>query len=124
MDGTENRDINARAVLKAGAGIVLATVGAALLMWFLFNRFAAREAARSPQPARMAASDPRKEPPEPRLQPAPVMDLKSFLAGEEVLLKSYAWVDPQKGVVRIPVERAMELVAKEGLPSRREGAKQ
>jgi hypothetical protein len=69
----------------------------------------------------MAASNPRKEPPEPRLQKAPVLDLREFRAGEDAVLHTYGWVDPEKGVVRIPVERAMEIVAKEGLPSRKEG---
>jgi len=121
MDGTENRDINARAVVKVGLGIVAGVIFSALLMWLLFDQFAGRETRRSPQPEPMAASNPRKEPPEPRLQPSPVMDLQTFRAGEEVVLKSYGWVDPEKGIVRIPVERALELVAKEGLPSRREG---
>ncbi|HVZ23631.1 MAG TPA: hypothetical protein VG871_21305 [Vicinamibacterales bacterium] len=30
-------------------------------------------------------------------------------------LNSYGWVDRSRGVVHIPIERAMELVAKEGL---------
>ena len=124
MDGTENRDINARAVAKAGLGIGALVVCSALLMWLLFDQFAGREARHSPQPEAMAASNPRKEPPEPRLQPSPVLDLQTFRAGEEIILKNYGWVDPEKGIVRIPVERAMELVAKEGLPSRKEGRKE
>src|SRR5438128_1977992 len=115
----ENRDVNVRAVTGFGMGIAGTVIVVALLMWFLFDRFAARETSRSPQPEPMAASNPRKEPPEPRLQKAPVMDLKEFRAAEDAILNSYGWVDPEKGVVRIPVERAMELVAKEGLPSRR-----
>jgi len=124
MAGTEDRDINVRAITKAGLGIGAGVLIAAFLMWFLFDRFASRETRRSPQPEPMAASDPRKEPPEPRLQPSPVMDLQQFRASEEVILKSYGWIDPEKRIVRIPVDRAMELVAKEGLPSRREGKSQ
>jgi hypothetical protein len=33
-------------------------------------------------------------------------------------LSSYGWVDQQIGVVHIPIERAMELVLKDGFPSR------
>jgi len=115
----DDRDLNVRAVSKFGLGITAGVVVAVFLMWFLFDRFAARETRLSPQPERMVSSNPRKEPPEPRLQPKPVMDLKEFRAGEEKVLTSYGWVDPEKGVVRIPVARAMELVAKEGLPSRK-----
>jgi len=37
---------------------------------------------------------------------------------EEELLDTYGWVDKERGIVRIPVARAMGLVAKEGLQSR------
>ena len=115
----DDRDLNVSAVSRFGIGIGAGVIAAALLMWLLFDRFAARETSLSPQPERMIASNPQKEPPEPRLQPKPVIDLKEFRAAEDAILTSYGWVDPDKGVVRIPVERAMELVAKEGLPSRR-----
>ena len=114
----QDRDVNVRAVSKFVVGLTLGMFAAALLMWLLFDRYASKEARTSRGFEPMAASDPRKGPPEPRLQKAPVMDLKEFRAGEEQILNSYGWVDPDKGVVRIPVERAMELVAKEGLPAR------
>jgi len=118
MDGSEPRDVNVRAVTKAGLGIGVLVLFAAFLMWFVFDQFASRETRRSPQPEPMAASNPQKEPPEPRLQKSPVMDLKEFQAAEEDLINQYAWIDPGQGIVRIPVERALELVAREGLPSR------
>ncbi|HTM51405.1 MAG TPA: hypothetical protein VL285_22070 [Bryobacteraceae bacterium] len=117
----ETRDVNVRAVTRFGLGLVAGIILAVFLMWYLFDRFALRETRRSPRPETMAASNPRKEPPEPRLQKAPVLDLREFRAGEDAVLHTYGWVDPEKGVVRIPVERAMEIVAKEGLPSRKEG---
>ena len=108
-------DVNVRAVTKFGLGLAGGIVFAAFLMWFLFDQFAARAVRRSPQPERMEASNPQKVPPEPRLQPDPPMELKEFRAGEDAILNNYGWIDPEKGVVRIPVSRAMELVAKEGL---------
>jgi len=118
--GHETRDANVRSVSRFVLGLVAGVFAALLLMWFLFDRFAVRAARLSPQPETMAARNPQKEPPEPRLQRAPVMDLTEFRAGEEKLLNDYGWVDPDKGIVRIPVERALDLVAKEGLPSRKE----
>ena len=118
--GHEKRDVNAGAVAKFGLGIVGGVIVVLLLVWFVFGRFADREARQTSQPEPMAASNPQKEPPEPRLQRAPVIDLQEFRAAEEAILNNYAWVDPEKGVVRIPVARALELVAKEGLPSRKE----
>jgi len=114
----QERDVNVRAVTKFGIGLVGGLVLVAFLMWFLFDRFVARQMPSSRELEPMAAINPRKEPPEPRLQKDPTMDLKELRAGEDAILHSYGWIDPDKGIVRIPVERAMDLVAKEGLPSR------
>ena len=35
---------------------------------------------------------------------------------EDLLLDHYSWIDRSKGTVRIPIERAMELIAQRGLP--------
>ena len=116
----DDRDLNVSGVTKAGLGIVAAVIGSAFLMWFLFDRFALREAGRAPQPEPMVAANPQKLPPEPRLQPAPVADLATFRAEEDKVLNRYAVIDKANGIVRIPVERALELVAKEGLPARKQ----
>ena len=41
-------------------------------------------------------------------------ELSQLRAQQEELLHTYKWVDPAKGVVAIPIERAMEIVVKEG----------
>jgi hypothetical protein len=43
-------------------------------------------------------------------------DVADLHAHEELLLNNYTWVDQSKGKVRIPIERAMELIAQRGLP--------
>jgi hypothetical protein len=37
---------------------------------------------------------------------------------EDATLNSYAWVDRAAGIVRIPIDQAMDLVAASGLPVR------
>ena len=37
-------------------------------------------------------------------------------ARENLLLNHYTWIDQSKGTVRIPIDRAMELIAQQGLP--------
>ena len=59
-------------------------------------------------------------PPEPRLQTNPRQDLSDLRAREDQLLNSYGWVDKNTGVVRIPIERAMQLIVERGLPTRSE----
>ena len=43
-------------------------------------------------------------------------DVADLHAREDLLLENYTWVDKGQGKVRIPIELAMELVAKNGLP--------
>jgi hypothetical protein len=56
--------------------------------------------------------------PFPRLQVSAPVDLLAFRAREDAELHSYGWINRTSGVVRIPIERAMELVLSEGLPVR------
>ncbi|MGA2359045.1 MAG: hypothetical protein ABSF66_08605 [Terriglobales bacterium] len=39
-----------------------------------------------------------------------------FLINQENRLNSYGWVDEKAGVAHIPIERAMDLIVKQGLP--------
>jgi hypothetical protein len=57
-------------------------------------------------------------PPDLRLQTAAPLDLKQYRADQEKILGGYGWVDPKAGVVRIPVERAMDLLLQKGYPVR------
>jgi len=54
--------------------------------------------------------------PVPREQISPRLDLQALRAQEEAELSSYGWIDRKAGVVRIPIERALELVSQRGLP--------
>jgi hypothetical protein len=63
-------------------------------------------------------------PPEPRLQTNPREDLRQFREQEDAILNSYGWVDRPAGVVRIPIEDAMKLMLRRGLPSRSQKEKQ
>ena len=55
--------------------------------------------------------------PTPRLQTDDgYQEIADLHAKEDLLLDNYTWVDKSQGKVRIPIERAMELVAQAGLP--------
>lgn len=55
--------------------------------------------------------------PNPRLQiDNGNQDLMNLHEREDLLLNYYSWVDRGKGTVRIPIERAMEIIAQHGLP--------
>jgi hypothetical protein len=44
--------------------------------------------------------------------------LNKIRVREDGLLDSYGWVDENAGTVRIPIERAMDLLVQRGLPVR------
>jgi hypothetical protein len=55
--------------------------------------------------------------PTPRLQTDDGnMEVAEMHAREDMLLNHYSWVDQQKQTVRIPITRAMQLLAQRGLP--------
>jgi hypothetical protein len=54
--------------------------------------------------------------PNPRLQKNPADDLVRMKAEEHERITSYGWVDRDKGIARIPVDRAMDILARSGLP--------
>jgi hypothetical protein len=107
----EAGDANTRAVVRFGVwlAVVVSLLAAGLVFYHAY--LARREARRSPAPAPLAAQRP-KEPPAPRLQASPRLDLREVRDAEDQALKSYGWVDPDKGIARIPIEQAMDLMVK------------
>ncbi|MCC6393068.1 MAG: hypothetical protein IT167_20885 [Bryobacterales bacterium] len=61
-------------------------------------------------------SNQRHLPPSPRLQAFPSKDLAAFQAQQLSRVESYGWVDKQAGTAHVPVEKAMEMLLKSGLP--------
>ena len=59
--------------------------------------------------------------PEPRLQSNPAADMARQVSKEDAIYEQYGWVDRKKGIVRIPISRAMTLLEQKGLPYRKPG---
>ena len=116
--GHEETDINEWAVGKFAVALLLVTIAALVMLFGLFRFFLSREGGPPSGRPQVVATEPAKAFPQPQLQKTPVLDLKAIRAAEDQVLNSYAWVDPEKGVVRIPIDRAIDLLATRGLPSR------
>jgi hypothetical protein len=56
--------------------------------------------------------------PDPRLETDERNQLNKETVREEGLLYSYGWADEKAGTVRIPIDRAMDLIVQRGLPVR------
>lgn len=110
--GFEGTDVNVIAVGKFGVALLIATILAMALLVGVFNYFKASEGGEA------KSMDPTKVFPQPQLEKTPIPDLKAVRSAEDQVLNSYGWVDPQKGVVRIPIAQAMDQVLKKGLPVR------
>jgi len=66
-------------------------------------------------------SDLRQAPETPLLQAVPAAELERHRRAEEAALHAPAsWIDPVNGIVRLPIEEAMQKVLAEGLPVRTE----
>lgn len=61
--------------------------------------------------------------PSPKLQADPAADVVKMHADEAIVLSGYGWVDPGAHIARIPIDRAMDLLASQGLPAREPKAK-
>ncbi len=107
----EQRDVNLKPVVLSTIGLLIVLAVTFGLMVGLFDLFAFQEARLSPPANPLAVAEGRRLPPEPRLQAHPLRDLKDLRRAEREILDSYAWVDKHAGVVRIPVARAIELLA-------------
>jgi hypothetical protein len=60
--------------------------------------------------------------PQPRLETDERTQLTDYIQKQDQKLLTYDWIDKDSGTVRIPIDRAMDLIAERGLPVRAEGA--
>jgi hypothetical protein len=116
----ERRDANIPALLKIALALLVTIVLAMVSMYGMFQYFAKSQQL-GPPASPFEKEDVRVLPPQPRLQVQPKVDLKTYCQSQSKELNSYGWVDEHNGVVRIPVDRAMDLILSRGLPARAAG---
>lgn len=125
--GFEPKDLSPSSVYGFLAGLFVAAVLVAFVLWGFYDFMDRYERSQQPpqnplvQPTRVET---RQIPPQtiqkfpqPRLERNERLEINDFLLKEEDTLDSYGWVDQKAGVVRIPIERAMQLIAQQGLPT-------
>ncbi|MGH8198877.1 MAG: hypothetical protein ACREVO_00680 [Steroidobacteraceae bacterium] len=54
--------------------------------------------------------------PEPHLQPHPLADRQRYDAQQHARMSGYQWVDRRAGIVRIPIDRALQILVQRGGP--------
>jgi hypothetical protein len=110
--GHEQSEVSVRLIVVSLAFLAVATFLVFLLVVGIFRYFydtySTEEATRLSRPV---------VPPEPRIEVAPWEQYQQLRVQEDHVLNSYAWIDKQNGVVRVPIDRAIDLLATKGLPS-------
>jgi hypothetical protein len=124
----EREDLGAKPILIFLLGLIVGCVLVALVLKGLYRYLDSYENRRQPVQnplVQQTTADTRTVEPgditkfsQPRLETNDPMEINEFRVQEEKTLHSYGWIDQQGGVVRIPIDRAMELVTQRGLPTR------
>jgi hypothetical protein len=118
-----DRDLNVRRVVWAGVYLVVGTVAVFVLTWWMFLGLARLETRKDPAPPPLAEErQPQPLPPEPRLQASPDEDMVTLREREDRVLHEPAWIDRQAGLVRLPIDLAIDVIARRGIPAIGEGA--
>ncbi len=113
--GYEPVDVDSGGVGLVAAMLVLGLIFCSIVAALYYQALSVHTRRREGPILPSVATTQRKFPP-PRLQVRPPEDLAALRAREEAMLTRYGWVDREKGEVRIPIDRAMELLVKRGLP--------
>ena len=110
--GHERRDASVRWILGVAAGLIGTCALIQVVLYFHMEGLWRLRQRALPAPSPVAGALP-SEPPAPRLETAPALDLRALRAAEDAQLRGYGWVDRRAGIVHIPIERALDLVASE-----------
>jgi hypothetical protein len=119
--GHEIRDADIRPIVLTAIGLAVTVVVVGLIVYGIFQYLAAHPAT-SVQSNPMTVLD-SQIPPAPRIEEHPAIEMQQLNTQEEHTLTTYGWVDKKAGVVRIPIDRAMELQLERGFPTRKEPKK-
>ena len=109
----ERTDIRPLAVSLTGLILFLGVAAVVLFMWFFFEHMRRSDVHVEPRGGLAPVYD---RITEPLLQTSPPSDLAGMLRRENEILTHYKWVDRQRGIVSIPIDRALDIIAQRGLP--------
>ncbi len=119
--GHEVSDVSIKGLMIFGGSLLACVVGVLVAVAVFFKGFDLLNHTVNQQRSRSepAAASLVKATPDyhgPLMQVKPEEDLRWMREHNATELDSYGWVDRSTGVVRLPIDRAMELIAQRGLP--------
>jgi len=113
----EVRDANVRSLMWFGVGILGLIIFGFIVAELALHFFVGRRPIKPPT----AFFTQQQTPPPPLIQEHPGEELQDYLKQQNQVLDSYGWVDRKAGIVRIPIDQAMDLLLQKGLPVRQPG---
>ena len=130
-EGYERQDLGARGVFYFMAGLAVFGIIIYMIIFGMYRFLDTYETAHQPPmspimtpPADTRAVTPGETQnfPLPRLEENERTQLRQIVEEQDRKLATYNWLDKDKGVVQIPIERAMDLIAQRGLPVQTQGS--
>lgn len=114
--GHETRDANFKSVLLSGAalfGLMVVGLLFSLALYIFFQKETAQPGA---HPSTFTQPQESTMPAKPRVQPDPHASLLTLRKAEDSVLTSYGWIGNDSTMVRVPIDRAMDMLVNKGLP--------
>jgi hypothetical protein len=103
----EGADIHIRNVVAMAIALALTVFSSVLILTLFFRYLENGYPRRTSEAAPLVQGN--ELPPAPRLQTHPLLDLQAFRAAEDAHLNKYVWIDRNRGIAQIPIDRAMVL---------------
>ena len=119
--GHETQDASIHGIVLTGVGLAIGAAIALAIVYGIFQFLSTQPVTTAP-PNPMAETNVQQFPPTPRIEEHPAAEIQDVHAKEDSLLSTYGWTDKMAGVVRIPIDRAMDLELQRGFPVRKEAA--
>ena len=114
--GYELSDVQIKVILWSGVGVVIMTFVTFVVSVF-FIKYLAAAGSISEYEASPLAGENQEWDLDVRLQPNPPAELVEHREGQRYVSASYGTVSEEPEIYRIPIETAMDIVAKNGLPT-------
>ena len=111
--GHETKEVSVPFIFGSLFALIIGAFLAALLAVGIFQFF--KSTYHPDQSAKQAVQQ---IPPAPRIEEHPAEQLQGIRAREDHILSTYALIDKDRGIVRVPIDKAIDMLAAKGLPTR------
>ena len=117
--GHEGTAVSMRGIVYTMATLIVVAAITHVVVWYMMIGYEKASARQDPRPSPLAR-EVEAAPPQPWLQPSPPQgaevrqpwqDMEAYRKREDARLNSYRVLDAKSGLVQIPVERAMQILA-------------